>query len=237
MRSAATKRCSQICHLNNPGEAGTALVVDDLLGTEHGLEGQKALEDFEAWKKKRLRSSRVTSTKRKSSPRARRKSAVSPSSRLRASAWTPSVVVFQAPAGRRGVLQRPVHQRRGRRRDRLRQLGALLSFENLSNLVPDFPPGVFIGQFMLPLVPAHTKYMTMEMNFSMRTPNGTTVEPLSVERWCSMTAGRWKPVATGKMRGSPTKRSSPRKRHDLPAFVDAPIRFADNRLNGRLHGC
>ena len=51
-------------------------------------------------------------------------------------------------------------------------------------MVPDFPPGVFIGQFMLPLVPAHTKYMTMEMNFSMRTPNGTTVElPLSVERW------------------------------------------------------
>jgi len=59
-----------------------------------------------------------------------------------------------------------------------------LLVERPSRQVPDFPPGVVIGTYQLPLVPAHTKYMTMQMNFGIRTPNGTPIDiPLSVERW------------------------------------------------------
>jgi hypothetical protein len=51
-------------------------------------------------------------------------------------------------------------------------------------MVPDFPPGVVIGTYQLPLVPAHTKYMTMEMSFGVRTTQGTAVEfPLTVNQW------------------------------------------------------
>jgi hypothetical protein len=40
-------------------------------------------------------------------------------------------------------------------------------------LIPDFPPGVAIGTYQLPLVPYHTKSMTMILSFNYRTPAGS----------------------------------------------------------------
>jgi hypothetical protein len=39
-------------------------------------------------------------------------------------------------------------------------------------LIPDFPPGVAIGTYQLPLVPHHTKSMTMVLSYGYRTPGG-----------------------------------------------------------------
>ena len=169
---------------NNPGELGYGPWSSTIcLGPNTVSEGQKALEDFEAWQKEALEivKSHIDEAEEFAKSEAKvRREPVKPLESIRMDAFG-------------GELKLPLDEeafykdlciKGGRRVIDSDSSEPYFPLENPSNLVPDFPPGVFIGQFMLPLVPAHTKYMTMEMNFSMRTPNGTTVElPLSVERW------------------------------------------------------
>jgi len=153
------------------------------LGPNTMGEGQKAIEDFEAWKKEALEivQSHVDEAEEFAKSEAQ----------VRREPFTGVPSIHLDAFG--GELKLPIDEEKffsnlcikgGRRQIDADSTEPYMLVERPSNLVPDFPPGVVVGQYQLPLVPAHTKYMTMEMTFAVRTPNGTPVElPLKVERW------------------------------------------------------
>jgi hypothetical protein len=169
---------------NFPGELSYGPFSSSVcLGPNTMADGQKALEAFEAWKKEALEivNSHIEEQTDfgKSEAQARRE------------AYKPAESIMMDAFG--GELKLPLNEEKffsnlcikgGRRQIDADSSEPYVIYNRPSRFIPDFPRGVVIGTYMLPLIPAHSKYMTMELSYSMRTPNGTPVElPVKFERW------------------------------------------------------
>jgi hypothetical protein len=153
------------------------------LGPNTLTEGQKAIEEFEAWKKEALEivQSHVDEAEEFAKGEAQ----------VRREQYKGVASIHIDAFG--GDLKLPLDEeaffknlciKGGRRQIDADSTEPYMLVEHPSRFVPDFPPGVVIGQYQMPLIPAHTKYMNMEMSFAIRTPNGTAVElPLTLAGW------------------------------------------------------